>query len=113
MDVGARAGVLRSFAALPDPRMKRTRKHELLARIAIAICGVICGADGWTQIAAFGRAKNKIGHANGGSGSRRGVVGPPRPKPDDRGVGAAARRSQLAALQWSPRGRLLGLGITV
>lgn len=59
MDVGARAGVLRSFATLPDPRMKRTRKHELLDLITIAICGVICGADGWTQIAEFGRAKRK------------------------------------------------------
>ncbi len=59
MDVGARAGVLRSFASLPDPRMKRTRKHELLDLIVIAICGVICGADGWAQIAEFGRCKRK------------------------------------------------------
>lgn len=59
MDVGARAGVLRSFALLPDPRMKRTRKHELLDLITIAICGVICGADGWAQLAEFGRAKRK------------------------------------------------------
>ncbi|MEW6250375.1 MAG: hypothetical protein AB1716_06995 [Planctomycetota bacterium] len=35
MDVGARAGVLRSLAALPDPRMKRTRKHELLDLITV------------------------------------------------------------------------------
>jgi predicted transposase YbfD/YdcC len=39
--------------------MKRTRKHELLDLIALAICGVICGADGWAQIALFGRAKRK------------------------------------------------------
>jgi hypothetical protein len=38
MDVGARAGVLRSFATLPDPRMQRTRKHELLDLLVIAIC---------------------------------------------------------------------------
>lgn len=59
MDVEARAGVLRSFASLPDPRMKRTRKHELMDLLAIAICGVICGADGWAQIAQFGRAKRQ------------------------------------------------------
>jgi predicted transposase YbfD/YdcC len=59
MEVGARADILRSFAVLPDPRMKRTRKHELLELIAIAICGVICGADGWAQIAQFGQAKRK------------------------------------------------------
>lgn len=59
MEVGARAGVLRSFALLPDPRMKRTRKHELVDLIAIAICAIICGADGWVQIALFGRSKRK------------------------------------------------------
>lgn len=59
MEVGARAAVLRSFATLPDPRMKRTRKHELLDLVTIAICGVICGADGWAQIAEFGRCKRK------------------------------------------------------
>ena len=59
MDVGARAGILRSFATLPGPRVKRTRKHELLDLVAIAICGVICGADGWAQIAEFGRCKRK------------------------------------------------------
>lgn len=59
MEVGARAGILRAFAALPDPRMKRTRKHELIDLVAIAICGVVCGADGWAQIAEFGRCKRK------------------------------------------------------
>jgi predicted transposase YbfD/YdcC len=59
MDVGARAGILRSFATLPDPRVKRTRKHELIDLVTIAICGVICGADGWAQIAEFGRCKQK------------------------------------------------------
>lgn len=59
MDVGVRAGVLRSFVSLPDPRMKRTRKHELPDLIAIAICAIICGADGWAQVAEFGHAKRK------------------------------------------------------
>ena len=27
--------------------------------IGIAICGVICGADGWTEIEEFGRAKQE------------------------------------------------------
>ncbi|MBI5865865.1 MAG: ISAs1 family transposase [Planctomycetes bacterium] len=59
MEVGVRAGVLRSFASLPDPRMKRTRKHELVDLIAIAICAIICGADGWVQVALFARSKRK------------------------------------------------------
>jgi predicted transposase YbfD/YdcC len=45
------------FAGLSDPRMERTKEHSLLDIIAIAICAVICGAEGWTDIEAFGRAK--------------------------------------------------------
>ena len=35
------------FATLSDPRVNRTKKHKLLDIIIIAICAVICGADGW------------------------------------------------------------------
>jgi len=45
------------FATLPDPRIDRTRLHELMDIIVIAICAVICGADGWEDIAKYGRAK--------------------------------------------------------
>ena len=45
------------FANLTDPRVARTREHKLLDIVAIAICAVICGADAWTEVAAFGRAK--------------------------------------------------------
>ena len=33
------------FAAVPDPRVERTREHLLLDIIVITICAVICGAD--------------------------------------------------------------------
>jgi predicted transposase YbfD/YdcC len=39
--------------------VKRTRRHSLPDILAIAICGVICGADGWVQIAKFGRCKHE------------------------------------------------------
>ena len=45
------------FCELEDPRVDRTKHHELLDIITIAICGVICGADGWTGIEKFGKAK--------------------------------------------------------
>jgi predicted transposase YbfD/YdcC len=59
MDVEAPRGVLRAFAQLKDPRVNRTRRHSLPDILAIAICGVICGADGWVQIAKFGRCKQE------------------------------------------------------
>jgi len=40
-----------------DPRINRTKLHELMDIIIMAICGVICGADNWVDIELFGKAK--------------------------------------------------------
>jgi predicted transposase YbfD/YdcC len=45
------------FVALEDPRLDRTRLHDLLDIVVIALCAVICGADGWEDIAKYGRSK--------------------------------------------------------
>jgi predicted transposase YbfD/YdcC len=47
------------FANLPDPRVKRTRHHELTDIIVIALCAVISGADSWYDIEKFGHAKKE------------------------------------------------------
>ena len=47
----------RYFAALPDPRVERTKKHQLVDIIMIALCAVIAGADSWEDIADFGRSR--------------------------------------------------------
>ena len=46
-----------SFATLTDPRVERTKEHLLLDIVLIAICAVVCGADGWVEVAEFGEAK--------------------------------------------------------
>jgi predicted transposase YbfD/YdcC len=45
------------FSDLPDPRVERCKHHTLLDIVTIAICAVISNADGWTDIEAYGRAK--------------------------------------------------------
>lgn len=45
------------FADLPDPRIERTKLHSLLDILVLAISAVICGAEGWTDIEAFGKSK--------------------------------------------------------
>ncbi len=45
------------FATLQDPRVERTKHHQLLAIITIALCAVMCGADTWVDIEEFGHAK--------------------------------------------------------
>jgi predicted transposase YbfD/YdcC len=45
------------LARVEDPRVERSRVHTLLAVMTMAICGVICGAESWVEIAEFGRTK--------------------------------------------------------
>ena len=45
------------FSGVDDPRIERTRDHPLINILVIAICGVISGADGWTDIEDFGKSK--------------------------------------------------------
>jgi predicted transposase YbfD/YdcC len=45
------------FRALPDPRVRRTRRHALVDILVITLCAVICGADDWVAVAHFGHAK--------------------------------------------------------
>lgn len=45
------------FQALEDPRLERSRLHNLLDIVAITICAVICGADSWVDVEKYGQAK--------------------------------------------------------
>ena len=42
---------------LPDPRLDRTRRHDLLDIVVIAICAVLCSAETWEDVEEFGRSK--------------------------------------------------------
>ena len=57
MTAAASCRIRDHFGALSDPRIERTKRHELLDIITIAVCAVICGADSWVEVALFGRAK--------------------------------------------------------
>jgi predicted transposase YbfD/YdcC len=57
MDPLAGCAIRTHFAALPDPRVDRTKRHGLLDIVAIALCAVICGADSWVEVERFGHAK--------------------------------------------------------
>jgi len=45
------------FGALPDPRVERTREHLLIDILTIGLCAILCGGEGWTDMALFGRAR--------------------------------------------------------
>jgi predicted transposase YbfD/YdcC len=45
------------FGVIEDPRIDRTKRHKLIDIMTIAVCAVICGADGWVGIETYGCAK--------------------------------------------------------
>lgn len=51
----ASLAITRHFASLADPRVKRTRRHNLADIIVIAICGFVCGCKSWEQVAIYGQ----------------------------------------------------------
>jgi predicted transposase YbfD/YdcC len=47
------------FADLPDPRIERCRRHKLIDIVTIAICSVLCGGEGFTDMEEFGQARHE------------------------------------------------------
>ncbi len=47
------------FEHIKDPRVERSKEDGLLDIIVIAVCAVICGADDWVEIEAWGNEKRE------------------------------------------------------
>jgi predicted transposase YbfD/YdcC len=50
----------RHFDTLPDPRIQRTKRHQLLDVLFIAICAMICGAETFTDMEEFAARRWKV-----------------------------------------------------
>jgi predicted transposase YbfD/YdcC len=57
MEKQAVANIARHFEGLQDPRTGNAKAHIFLEILIIAICAVICGADGWSDVELFGKNK--------------------------------------------------------
>ena len=51
------SSLLKHFETLEDPRVSYLVEHRLLDIVALTICAVVCGAEGWEDIEAYGRSK--------------------------------------------------------
>lgn len=51
---GRLVAVFTPFEDLTDPRIERTRVHDLFELVVVALCGTLAGADTWTDIERFG-----------------------------------------------------------
>src|ERR1044071_6322116 len=51
------ASIVEHFHTLEDPRLARTRKHNLLDILVIALCTLLTGGEGFQDMALFGQTK--------------------------------------------------------
>jgi predicted transposase YbfD/YdcC len=51
------ASIVKHFEGLSDPRTGNAKAHIFLEILIIAICAVICGANGWSDVELFGKNK--------------------------------------------------------
>lgn len=49
--------VFTPFEDLTDPRVERSRRHELFELVVVALCGTLAGSDTWADIERFGNAR--------------------------------------------------------
>ncbi len=54
---GVVVSITEAFETLTEPRVERTRYHDLIDIVVIAICGTICGCDSWEDLPRYGKAK--------------------------------------------------------
>jgi predicted transposase YbfD/YdcC len=54
---GRLVAVFTPFENLADPRIERTRIHDLFELVVVALCGTIAGADTWADIERFGNER--------------------------------------------------------
>lgn len=47
--------LLHHLQSISDPRSHRTRRHDLQAILAVALCATLAGADNWVEVAQFGQ----------------------------------------------------------
>jgi hypothetical protein len=59
MDQRPATDIVRHFEGLSDPRTGNAKTHIFLEILIIAICAVICGADGWSDVELFGKNKKE------------------------------------------------------
>jgi predicted transposase YbfD/YdcC len=51
--------IVETFSGLEDPRIDRTKRHSLVNVLVMALCGTICGAEGWDELVDFCDARQK------------------------------------------------------
>jgi hypothetical protein len=57
MELPPKKSLLEHFSTITDPRINRTKDHELIDILVIAICALLCRAETFNELEDFGNAK--------------------------------------------------------
>lgn len=57
MSIPTSASIVEHFQTLEDPRLERTKKHNLLDIVGIAVCTLLTGGEGFQDMELFGKSK--------------------------------------------------------
>ena len=57
MKAETRLSLSEAFSVIPDPRVRGRSKHDLVEMLVVAVCAVLCGADGFVEIELWGRER--------------------------------------------------------
>ena len=57
LDIAESFCLIEHLSIIPDPRVDRTKAHDLVDILMIAVCALLCGAESFNDMEAFGEAK--------------------------------------------------------
>jgi predicted transposase YbfD/YdcC len=57
MQTSPKLSLIEHFKDLPDPRVERTKEHDLIDILVIAICTLLCAGESFNDMEDFGKAK--------------------------------------------------------
>lgn len=57
--MNAKVGLVECMSSVEDPRIDRTKAHNLQDILVLSVLAVLCGADGWEDIELFGKIREQ------------------------------------------------------
>src|SRR5436190_9879400 len=54
----SKLSLIEHFKDLPDPRVERTKEHDLIDLLVIAVCTLLCAGESFNDMEDFGHAKH-------------------------------------------------------
>ena len=94
----AKLSLVACMAAVEDPRVDRTKAHDLQDILVLALLAVLCGADGWEDIELFADGGGDyVSARNRGQSPGDRVIGTYRTQPTKL---LAVRRSSIRLDAW-------------